>query len=80
MTWELCASLCTGYTYFGVEYGIECFCGNQINVTPGISGEFTPNPTSKKLRARTGLCNFPCQGNSEEICGGEGRINIFQTV
>lgn len=27
---ENCAASCGGYSYFGAEYGTECFCGNAI--------------------------------------------------
>jgi hypothetical protein len=30
MTQELCNTLCVGYTYFGVEDGGECYCGNDM--------------------------------------------------
>jgi hypothetical protein len=26
MTLEVCQAFCTGFTYFGVEYGRECMC------------------------------------------------------
>jgi len=29
MTVETCAHLCTSYSYFGVQYGQECWCGNR---------------------------------------------------
>ncbi|KAL2063582.1 hypothetical protein VTL71DRAFT_5387 [Oculimacula yallundae] len=30
MTIEKCAASCAGYTYFGTEYGRECYCGNSF--------------------------------------------------
>jgi len=35
MTVELCAGYCKDYRYFGVEYGYQCFCGNDI-LSPGV--------------------------------------------
>ncbi|EFQ30435.1 WSC domain-containing protein [Colletotrichum graminicola M1.001] len=55
-----CDSL--GYTYAGVEYGSECYCGNSIDGgnTPASSG-----------------CDMPCDGNRLDTCGGAGHINIY---
>ncbi|KAL3962423.1 hypothetical protein ACCO45_003946 [Purpureocillium lilacinum] len=30
MTLESCSAFCTGFIYFGVEYGRECYCGNAL--------------------------------------------------
>jgi hypothetical protein len=30
LTVELCTSFCAGYTYFGLEYADECYCGNAL--------------------------------------------------
>jgi hypothetical protein len=30
LTVELCTSFCAGYTYFGLEYADECYCGNTL--------------------------------------------------
>ncbi|EHK96804.1 putative fungistatic metabolite [Glarea lozoyensis 74030] len=52
MTVEKCAAACTGYEWFGVEYGRECYCGNTIN-----DGSV---PTARSE------CSTPCPGNSAE--------------
>ncbi|KAF5325141.1 hypothetical protein D9619_009961 [Psilocybe cf. subviscida] len=64
MTIEQCASFCTplGFQFAGVEFGRECYCDNII--------ESTGAPA-------TDGCNMPCAGDSNEICGGAGRINIY---
>ncbi|KDR71220.1 hypothetical protein GALMADRAFT_75173 [Galerina marginata CBS 339.88] len=66
MTIESCLAFCTpaGYVYAGVEFARECYCDNVIE-SPGA-------PISSST------CNMPCTGNSNEICGGAGGINIFQ--
>ncbi|KAK4158857.1 WSC domain-containing protein [Cladorrhinum sp. PSN259] len=66
MTVALCASACTGYNFFGVEYGRECFCGNRINTVNGSS----PAPLSD--------CSFPCPGNPAEKCGAGNRLNLYR--
>ncbi|KUJ09774.1 WSC-domain-containing protein [Mollisia scopiformis] len=63
MTVEQCAGVCKGYTWFGVEYGRECYCGNSIN-----AGSVPAAPTD---------CNFPCAGDSTELCGGSNRLNMY---
>ncbi|KAH7346612.1 hypothetical protein BKA65DRAFT_281280 [Rhexocercosporidium sp. MPI-PUGE-AT-0058] len=56
MTLELCASKCAGTTYFGVEYGGECYCGNTLDTTSVL----TPNQLE---------CSFTCPGDQFEYCG-----------
>lgn len=67
MTVEFCADFCKDYTLFGVEYGIECYCANDI-----IPGRAFPVDVSH--------CNVPCAGNSDEDCGGSGALYIYQTL
>ncbi|KAH8649429.1 hypothetical protein BGZ60DRAFT_499074 [Tricladium varicosporioides] len=64
MTIEKCASLCTSFTYFGVEYSTECFCGNTLSF-----GSF--NTTD-------GRCNMLCAGNANEFCGGPNGLTLYQ--
>ncbi|UNI14601.1 (Methyl)glyoxal oxidase [Purpureocillium takamizusanense] len=65
MTVAKCAAACKAgsYTFAGVEYAGECYCGNKISNggQPADSG-----------------CNMPCNGNSSEYCGGSGRLNVYQ--
>ncbi|CAM1508948.1 Fc.00g026870.m01.CDS01 [Cosmosporella sp. VM-42] len=51
--------------YAGVKAGNQCWCGS-----------FVGGQTSNKQTE----CNTPCSGNSKEICGGKGRINVFEPV
>ena len=46
---ESCAAFCSGYSYFGVEYGAECYCENSIYVN------------SIKQADQSG-CYMPCGG------------------
>ena len=63
MTVEICAAFCTGYTFMGVEYSQECFCGNTIG--------------SGSVNAGSG-CSMLCGGSSSEYCGGSNRLNLYQ--
>lgn len=64
-----CQKACQGYTYFGLEYGQECFCSNsiascsakQLNSDPAING-----------------CSMSCAGNATQYCGGSNRIQLYQ--
>ncbi|KAG9701393.1 WSC domain-containing protein, partial [Aureobasidium melanogenum] len=61
---DACASYCSAYTYFGVEYGSECYCGNTIQAG---SSPITD-----------GRCKMPCAANSSQICGGPNGLNMYQ--
>ncbi|KAF7933528.1 uncharacterized protein EAE98_003237 [Botrytis deweyae] len=63
MTLESCEASCIGYTYFGTEYGRECYCGNAFS-----AGSVSAPNTD---------CNFPCAGNSSEFCGASGRLTVY---
>ena len=63
MTVEKCAAGCAGYSYFGLEYYHECYCGNAISA--GSSG------------LTNGECKFPCAGDSAQTCGGDWALNLY---
>ncbi|KAH9886520.1 WSC domain-containing protein [Xylariomycetidae sp. FL2044] len=63
ITVDVCAAFCSGYTFMGVEYAQECYCGNSIN--PGS----VPAPGTD--------CNFPCVGNALQYCGAGNRLNMY---
>ena len=68
VTVESCASACTSYAYFGVEYSGECFCGNTLAAGSASVVGSTPATTQ---------CNMACSGNSTEYCGGPNRLNMY---
>ncbi|KAH8200280.1 hypothetical protein TruAng_005553 [Truncatella angustata] len=63
MTLELCLSRCAGSTYFGAEYGRECYCGNALS--------------PKSIKATDGDCNMACAGSKLEYCGGSNRLELY---
>ena len=65
MTLEACAAFCNGYVYFGAEYARECYCGNSFNTGS------VPAPATD--------CNFPCAGNSSELCGAGNRLSVYSS-
>lgn len=65
LTVRVCTDACraAGYTYAGVEYAAECYCGNVLNnQRPGLESS----------------CTMTCSGNSSEYCGGPNRLNLYQ--
>ncbi|TLD24115.1 hypothetical protein PspLS_06385 [Pyricularia sp. CBS 133598] len=65
MTLEGCASQCDGFTYFGVEYGRECYCSNVLN-------------GDSRLDKTDGACYFLCQGDKSTFCGAGNRISLYK--
>ncbi|KAK6856161.1 hypothetical protein PG995_008312 [Apiospora arundinis] len=66
MTVEECWAICKGNAdhYAGLTYGGVCYCG------PSINSEAYPVPDD--------YCNMTCSGNSNEKCGDNGYINIYE--
>ncbi|KAL5329264.1 hypothetical protein ACEPPN_002775 [Leptodophora sp. 'Broadleaf-Isolate-01'] len=64
MTLEICASNCAGTTYFGVEYGGECYCGQTLDATSV--------PAANQLD-----CSFVCPGDASEYCGAGNRLELY---
>ena len=70
-TIEYCQSACQGYTYFGMEFSNECYCGNTINA--GSVAQTSTDPA-------TNGCSMLCGGNSTEYCGGGNRLNMYEVA
>ncbi|KAF6805249.1 wsc domain containing protein [Colletotrichum sojae] len=66
MTLDSCMANCTGFDYWGTEYGRECYCGNSL----------APSSTSAPLSE----CNLPCSGDSTQFCGAGNRIELYSTT
>ncbi|KAK4231908.1 WSC domain-containing protein [Podospora fimiseda] len=68
MTVSKCLDSCKAgnYGFGGVEFGTQCFCGNAIGVG-GKAGEESQ-------------CDMACAGDSQGVCGGGNRINVFSRV
>jgi hypothetical protein len=69
------------YTYGGVQYGSECWCGNTIN-----KGTFWGIPPDQWIRWGDSYgtlvdyseCqSFPCAGDPSTSCGNHWRNNVF---
>ena len=64
MTPEKCMADCkgNGFRYAGIKHHGMCYCGNTVN------GPQSPESS----------CNWPCNGNKEQICGGDNLLSIWQ--
>jgi hypothetical protein len=53
-----CIAACAagGYAYCGTQYNLECWAG----------------PTIPSLEVEEANCNFPCSGDVNQVCGGNG--------
>ncbi|KAL4888328.1 WSC domain-containing protein [Aspergillus ambiguus] len=66
-TVEACQAACAGegYTYAGMEYGTQCFCGTAIG--------------DRSTLVDAG-CDTPCPANPSEICGGSNSLSLYAIV
>ena len=67
MTVEMCLSACggKGFDYSGLQWQIECYCGNE--------------PVNGFQWAWFDKCHDRCAGNSNQICGGSNAISVYST-
>ncbi|KOS19608.1 putative fungistatic metabolite [Escovopsis weberi] len=63
MTLGACAIFCSGFTYFGVEYSRECYCGNSFS--------------AGSILANSADCNMICAGTSCDFCGSGNRLSVY---
>jgi hypothetical protein len=63
MTPQFCSGLCNGFKFFGIQYGAQCFCGNDYGNQGGKSPESD--------------CSVPCPGDTSLSCGGAERNSIY---
>ncbi|OAA49482.1 Carbohydrate-binding WSC [Metarhizium rileyi] len=71
MTIEMCLGNCNKYRYAGVEYGQECWCGDELNLASG-GGNSKPGKNVTNTE-----CNFLCPGNHTEYCGAGMRLSLY---
>ncbi|KAK6593884.1 WSC domain-containing protein-like protein 3 [Botrytis cinerea] len=67
-TIEFCETACKGFSYFGMEYSNECYCGNVLGV--GSINQTSSNPSNNG-------CSMLCKGNNKEYCGGPGKLDVY---
>jgi hypothetical protein len=64
-----CLSLCAQYGYMaaGMEYGDECYCGDDSHLL-----------SSGSTKVAETECNVKCSGNSNYLCGGGSRLSYYK--
>ncbi|KAL8752627.1 MAG: hypothetical protein Q9184_005668, partial [Pyrenodesmia sp. 2 TL-2023] len=65
MTVEICAAFCKGYTYMGVEYSSECYCGDTIGTGAALVTD--------------GRCSMTCAGDKNTLCGGPNGLSFYKS-
>ncbi|KAJ8514555.1 hypothetical protein ONZ45_g7912 [Pleurotus djamor] len=62
---EKCIATClnNGFTYAGMEFTNECYCGNSLTI--GL-----PRPDSE--------CSMTCQADRTEFCGARDRLTVYK--
>ncbi|ODA84052.1 hypothetical protein RJ55_02570 [Drechmeria coniospora] len=66
MTLEKCMAHCSGYVYWGTEYGRECYCGNALDKSSAAA------PLTE--------CSMACGGDASQYCGAGNRIELYSTT
>ncbi|TDZ26026.1 WSC domain-containing protein [Colletotrichum orbiculare MAFF 240422] len=73
MSLDKCAAFCTtaapgggAFSYFGVEYGRECFCGWDVQAA--------------KMQTAESECSFSCPGSSVGLCGAGSRLSVYNNT
>ncbi|KAF2157675.1 WSC-domain-containing protein [Myriangium duriaei CBS 260.36] len=72
MSVEACASACSAYQYYGLEYASQCFCGNGL-----ASGSVI---LDTKKNAITSSCTKRCAGDFSEVCGGNNLLSVYKNT
>ncbi|CAM9680684.1 unnamed protein product [Pylaiella littoralis] len=64
MTAASCALLCSGSPFFGTQYEVECWCGDD---------------SSAQILSANGVttCGDSCSGDSSETCGGSYAMSVY---
>ncbi|KAH8201579.1 hypothetical protein TruAng_004271 [Truncatella angustata] len=65
MTLESCQAFCSakGSTYFGTEYGRECYCGDKFG--------------TGSVAAPVSDCSQLCAGDKLQFCGNGNRLSVY---
>ncbi|XP_055997900.1 uncharacterized protein LOC130047286 [Ostrea edulis] len=64
---EYCIKFCNsrGFPFAGLQNSSDCFCGDSHDRNPRAKSESE--------------CNLPCTANRNEMCGGIGRMSVYDT-
>ena len=70
MTIDFCRTLCRNRNlrYYALEAGSQCFCG----------GAFADPFKYGAANGPMINCSYPCTGDSNETCGGEFKLHVYE--
>ncbi|KAI0820881.1 hypothetical protein BC628DRAFT_1412846 [Trametes gibbosa] len=68
VTVESCIGSCQSqnFSLAGLEFGVQCFCGNTL-IDGAVPGD-------------EDTCNMGCGGNTTEACGGPNRLSVYTST
>ncbi|PSN59421.1 WSC-domain-containing protein, partial [Corynespora cassiicola Philippines] len=68
MTVDKCIDFCSGagFTYAGLEFGRECYCGNEL-----------PEANAPQ-DGIMGSCTMECAGDDSQFCGNAGALSLYR--
>ncbi|CAM9168500.1 unnamed protein product [Sphacelaria rigidula] len=64
MTVDECAAICSDYTYYGLQYGVQCWCSD--------SPDYDVHGSSRR-------CKYECAGDSSQTCGGRLAMDVYKS-
>lgn len=71
MTIESCASYCSGYKYYGLEFASQCYCGNSFANGAKLLDKALQGSSS---------CDMRCNGDFSTVCGGGSKLSIYNNT
>ncbi|KAK8082284.1 WSC domain-containing protein [Apiospora saccharicola] len=66
MTVSICLDFCSKYSFAGLEWSRECWCGNEINL--------------RSTKQKDSECDMACPATKNLSCGGNLRLSIYNST
>jgi hypothetical protein len=63
-TVDSCRKFCGNSQLFGLQFGVECYCGATIASTSNLVDD--------------SQCGMSCRGNNSQFCGGPSRMQVYR--
>jgi hypothetical protein len=74
MTIETCLQRCSEFKWVGVEYGRECWCGDELRLDGGNPNDPSITPGKNVTDSQ---CDFLCPGDRTHFCGAGLRLSAY---
>lgn len=62
---DFCAEMNPNFVFAGVEFGVQCFCGTEMDALSKKDDPLKP-------------CTTPCGGSPTEMCGGGCSLTMYE--